>query len=314
MLTLAHPWWLALSPLVLWLALRGTTAQANGGAQLVHPDLAALADTPPRPSRWRAVLLALAALLLLTALAQPQWLGPAIPEKPEGRDLMLLVDTSSTMSIDDFELDGAKVSRLDVLKGIAKRFVAARQGDRFGLIAFGKQAATLVPPSFDTELLAASLDRLQIGIAGEATAIGDALGLAVKQVQGEGRLKPALILFSDGDNTAGDMRPAEAIAAARALDIKVFTVMIGTDLFARGNPAQASEPDLQQIARGTGGKHYTAGTRQELERIIADIGKLTPSLPRPAQERAITEWYWLPLLAGVIVLALLRLAGGRERA
>lgn len=169
------------------------------------------------------------------------------------------------------------------------------------------------PPSFDTGLLTASIDRLQVGIAGEATAIGDALGLAVKQVHSEGRLKPVLILFSDGDNTAGDMRPAEAIAAARALDIKVYTVLIGTDLFAHAGKTPATEPDLQQIARGTGGQHYTAGTRLELERIITDIGRLTPTLPRPAQERAITEWYWAPVALAALLWGLLRLSATRRR-
>lgn len=307
MLTLAHPLWLIALPLVAWLALRGAPAGGGEAVQLVHPDLQGAAEAATPRRRWRAWASALAASLLLLGLAQPQWLGPALPEKPEGRDLMLLVDVSSTMSIDDFELNGQRVTRLDVLKGIAKRFVAAREGDRFGLIAFGEHAATLVAPSFDTDLLTASLDRLQVGVGGDATAIGDALGLAIKQVQTQGRLRPALMLFSDGDNTAGNLQPAEAVAAARALGVKIYTVAIGTDLFATANRAPSTGLGMDQIARQTGGQAYVAGTRQELERVIRDIGRLEPTLPRPAQARAITEWYWLALLAGGALLLSLRL-------
>jgi len=241
MITLAHPAWLLLLPLIalgFWFGARRAES-ALTTTHLVHPDLSALPDEAAQSKTTRRVQIALAflaACCLAAGLAQPQWLGPAVPEKPQGRDIMLLVDTSTTMSIDDFELDKQRVPRLDVLKGIARRFVAAREGDRFGLIAFGNHAATLTAPTFDQDLMLASLSRLQVGIAGEATAIGDALGLALKQVKTPGqsgdRLQPALILFSDGDNTAGEMKPAESVAAAQALGVKNYTVEKGNDLFA----------------------------------------------------------------------------------
>ncbi|OFZ97905.1 MAG: hypothetical protein A2Z44_02185, partial [Betaproteobacteria bacterium RBG_19FT_COMBO_58_11] len=230
--------------------------------------------------------------------------------------IMLLVDTSTTMSIDDFELNKQRVPRLDVLKGIARRFVAAREGDRFGLIAFGNHAATLAAPTFDQDLMLASLSRLQVGIAGEATAIGDALGLALKQVKTDDRLQPALILFSDGDNTAGEMKPAESVAAAQALGVKIYTVEIGTDLFASPTrPATKSiGPNLKTIAETTGGKYYVAGTTQALEAIINDIGRLEPTVARPATRRQIAEWYWALLAAGAALLVLARGLALREQA
>lgn len=320
MLNLAHPFWLALLP-VLALAFIFMQRRGTGGAPrayLVHPDLSLLeesaAQAPSTTRRWQTWLTFLAACLLTLGLAQPQWLGPAVPSIPQGRDIMLLVDTSTSMSIDDFEVNKQRITRLDVLKGVTQRFVAAREGDRFGLIAFGNHAATLAPPSFDGDLLYAQLARLQAGIAGEATAIGDALGLALKQVKSEGRLKPALILFSDGDSTAGEMKPSEALVAAQALGVKIYTVEIGTDLFASPlRPVtKATEPSLKQIAETTGAKHYVAGSAQALQDIIQDIGRLEPGIARPATRRQITEWYWLALLAAALSLAAAQVLTLRE--
>ena len=321
MIALAHPAWLGLLPVVaLGFILGARRAQAIAPrAHLVHPDLSLLDESAAQTASTRRLqtwLNFLAACLLVAGLAQPQWLGPAIPSSPQGRDIMLLVDTSSSMSIDDFESNRQRVSRLDVLKSVARRFVQARAGDRFGLIAFGDHAATLTPPTFDQGLMLASLSRLQVGIAGEATAIGDALGLALKQVKAEGRLQPALILFSDGDNTAGEMKPAEAVIAAQVLGVKIYTVEIGTDLFA--SPAQPAakspDPSLQQIAAATGGKHYVAGTGRALAAVIADIGRLEPSIARPATRRQISEWYWAPLLAAALLLGLAQGLALREQA
>lgn len=320
MLTLAHPMWLLLLPLIAlgFLFSRRRAERMLPTTQLVHPDLGALSEEAaqsPSTRRVQTLLTFLAACCLAAGLAQPQWLGPAVPEKPQGRDIMLLVDTSTTMSIDDFELNKQRVARLDVLKGIARRFVAAREGDRFGLIAFGNHAATLTTPTFDRDLMQASLSRLQIGIAGEATAIGDALGLALKQVKTNERLQPALILFSDGDNTAGEMKPAEAVAAAQALGVKIYTVEIGTDLFASATrPAILSkDPSLKAIAETTGGKYYVAGNTQALEAIITDIGRLEPTVARPATRRKTAEWYWALLLAGAGLLVLARVLSLREQ-
>jgi Ca-activated chloride channel family protein len=320
MLTLAHPFWLALLPL-LALAFIFMQRRGDGGAPrayLVHPDLSALSDgaaqAPSSARRLQTWLSFLAACLLALGLAQPQWLGPAVPSSPQGRDIMLLVDASESMSIDDFEVSGQRVTRLDVLKSVAQHFVAAREGDRFGLIAFGDHAATLAPPSFDADLLQAQLARLQVGIAGEATAIGDALGLALKQVKTEGRLNPALILFSDGDSTAGEMKPSEALVAAQALGVKIYTVEIGTDLFASPTRpvSKSTEPGLKQIAEASGAKYYVAGTAQALQAIIQDIGRLEPSIVRPATRRQITEWYWLALLAAALLLAVAQVLSLRE--
>lgn len=309
MLSLAQPAWLGLLPvLALAFAIAGRWHDSSlPRAYLVHPQLGLLEERMGQSgssARWRTAMVFMAACLMTLALAQPQWLGPRVPDKPLGRDIMLVVDASSSMAIDDFVVNRQRVTRLDVLKDVAQNFVAAREGDRFGLIAFGDHAATLAPPSFDQNLIRGQLARLQNGIAGESTAIGDALGLALKQVKSEGRLQPALILFSDGDSTAGEMKPSEALVAAQALGVKIYTVEIGTDLFASPSRRlnKSTEPSLAQIAAQTGAKHYVAGSAQALQTIIRDISRLEPTIARPATQRQITEWYWLALVFAVALL------------
>jgi Ca-activated chloride channel family protein len=244
MIVLAHPLWLLLLPLLLaalWYSARNSAQQDAPGMSamvLLHPDLSPVPEDkniPTLTSRWYLLLNGAGMLLLVVALAQPQRIGELIPEKPEGREIVLLIDTSKTMSIDDFELNGQRVERLAVLKGVVSRFVEARQGDRFGVIVFGSTAATMVPPSFDRDLVSGMIQQVQVGIAGDNTALGDAIGLALKQLRERQALRPALILFSDNtDNTAGDLTPTEAVALAKHMGVAIYTVQVGSDLFAEG--------------------------------------------------------------------------------
>lgn len=323
MLSLAHPAWLGLLlPLLVLAGLqwrRGRVSQEAVSVALVHPQLDWLARSQvAQPSGQFARWLNLLSLIcLVLALAQPQWIGAWLPETPQGREIVLLVDTSRTMGITDFELDGQPVERLVVLKDIVTRFVAGRQGDRFGVIAFGSVAGTLVPPTFDLDLVRAMLVRLQVGIAGDDTAIGDAIGLALKQLRARPRLRPALILFTDGDSTAGDITPGEAVELARHFGVPIYAVQIGGDLFAAGRPsapthALASAPGLAQIAAATGGRYYQAGNRGALQSVIHDIGQREKTVVRPATRRVVQEWYLLPLLLAVGLLSLARLSAIRR--
>lgn len=333
MIVLAQPAWLFLLPLLLaavWRAARNSAGEddiASTGMVLLHPDLSPLGDptgdeknTPPTSSRWYLALNGSALLLLLLALAQPQRIGDLIPENPEGREIVMLIDTSKTMSIDDFELGGQRVERLAVLKGVVSRFVEARQGDRFGVIVFGSTAATLVPPSFDRDLVTGMIQQVQVGIAGDNTAIGDALGLALKQLRERQALRPALILFSDNtENTAGDITPSEAVALAKHMGVAIYTVQVGSDLFAEGRaPARAdslpAEPDLLQIATLTGGRFYRADNSGALQAVVADIGKLEQTITRPSTRRVVEEWYWAALLLAACLFSAARLLQIRRMA
>lgn len=318
MLELAQPLWLFPLPLVIawiWLAWYRPVRHQAASLVLNHPGLGpAAADREAEPARWPLLFEALALALLLLALAQPREVGKWIIPPPEGRDIVLVIDTSQTMSIDDFQVAGKKAERLAVLKAVLARFVQARAGDRFGVLAFGSTAATLTPPTFDHAHVIAQIGRLQIGMAGDNTALGDAVGLAVRQVR-QSRLRPAVILVSDGaESNSGDLTPAEAVAVARQLGVAVHTLRIGGDPFAAGRTAAASyfvsdsQPGLAEIARLTGGHHWLVKSTDDAERVIRDIGQLEPTLVRPARHRQTHEWYWLPLVLAAVLLSLVRVA------
>ena len=320
MLELAQPFWLlALMPIMAWLAiaLRRSSEGLQQAWRLKHPHLLPAAATEPRlpGARLPVWLIALGFALIAVALSQPREVGQWLTPPPEGRDIVLVIDTSQTMSIDDFQRDGKKVERLAVLKDVIGRFIEGRQADRFGIIAFGSQAATLTPPSFDRAYVLAQLQRLQVGMAGDNTALGDALGLALKQLQPR-KLRPALILVSDdAPSNSGDMTPAEALAVARQLGVAIHTVQIGSDLFAEGRAAIQEtdpQPNLADLARLTDGHHYFVRGTEDAEQVIRDIGALEKTLARPARHREVHEWYWLPLALAIACLTLGRLLAMRR--
>lgn len=321
MMELAQPLVLLLLPLpvlLAWLSLRHEAPGNGGGWLLRHPHLAR-ADapaTPPGP-RLPVVLHLLALLLLLVALAQPREVGDWITPPPEGRDIALVVDTSLTMSIDDFSVGQRKATRLAVVKDVLARFVEARSADRFAILAFASEVALLSPPSFDRRHVQAQIGRLQAGMAGDNTALGDALGLAIKHVKPQ-KLRPAVILVSDGEpSNAGDMTPAEAVAVARQLGIAIHTVQVGSDLFAAGRVAvedKDPQPDLQDIARLTGGRHWFVRAADEAATMARDIDRMEKTLAPPARRREVREWYLLPLLLAALLLAAARVLVIRRQA
>lgn len=334
MLTFATPYWLAaVLPVLMaaWFAVRRGHLRHDPlptpAVLLVHPDLSALPATqsPKGSARLQWWLEVVALILLLLALAQPQWIGDWISSEPEGREIMLLVDGSKSMSISDFELNGQPVERLSVLKGLASQFVNARAGDRFGLVVFGDHAYTLTPPTFDRTLVIRMLQRIPIGIAGEDTAIGEALGLALKQLQEQPKVtrRPALILFTDGDSTAGVISPREALEVAVRMQVPVYTVEIGTDLFGHAalaaaqssasKPEQERDLGLREIARASGGNYYQATSADALKRVIADIGALEKTIIPPSTRRERREWFLLPLLLAVMLLTASRWLQIREQ-
>lgn len=317
---LAQPLFLLLLlPVLAWLrfALRHSSQGMQLAWRLKHPHLLPAAAAEPRlpGARLPVWLTAFGFALIALALAQPREVGQWLTPPPEGRDIVLVIDTSQTMSIDDFRLDGRQVERLAVLKGVIGRFIQGRASDRFGIIAFGSSAATLTPPTFDRAYTLAQLDRLQVGMAGDNTALGDALGLALKQLQPQ-KLRPALILVSDdAPSNSGDMTPAEALAVARQLGVAIHTVQIGSDLFAEGRVAVEEtdpQPHMADLARLTGGHHYFVRGTEDAEQVIRDIGALEKTLARPAKHREVREWYWLPLALAALCLTLSRLLAMRR--
>ena len=313
-LELAHPYWLfLLLPVAGWSWLAWRRAQGEApGVVLNHPalPLAAVGRLPAPSLRWPVVLRGLAFALLVLALAQPRQVGDWIMPPPEGRDIVLLIDTSLTMSIRDFYPAGHKnqgegVERMSVLKDTLSRFIQGRPGDRFGVIVFGSEVATLTPPTFDRAHAIAQLQRIQVGMVGGDTALGDALGMALKQVRTR-RLRPAILLVSDGaDNNAGTLTPAEALAVAHQAGVAIHALQFGSDPYAAGRVARIDpdpQPDLADLARLTQGRYFSIRSADDATRVIRAIDTLEPTLSRPAQQRQTREWYWVALALAAAAL------------
>ena len=290
MIEFEWPWLLAALPLP-WLVRRllPPTGDARGGVLRV-PDLAdfrlfAEGGAVLSGSRWRLAVLALAWGCLLLAATGPHWIGEPIDVPLTGRDLMLAVDLSESMRENDFILGGRPVDRLTATKSVARDFIAQRRGDRLGLILFGQQAYLHVPLTFDRETVDQLLDEAVIGIAGRQTAIGDALGLAVKRLREEQAEQKILILMTDGRNTAGQVEPLRAAELAAEAGLKVYTIGIGAEeatqrgFFGsvRVNPsADLDETTLRAIAEKTGGRYFRARDTQEFDAIYDELDALEP--------------------------------------
>lgn len=326
MLELAHPGWLfLLLPVASWGWLAWRRAQDEvPDAILNHPalPLAATMRLPAPGLRGPVVLYGLAFALLVLALAQPREVGDWVAPPAEGRDMVLLIDTSLTMSIRDFAAYDPKqgdreVERMSVLKDTLSRFIQGRAGDRFGVIVFGSEVATLTPPTFDRAHVIAQIQRIQVGMAGNDTALGDALGMALKQVRTR-RLRPAIILVSDGaDNNAGTLTPAEALAVAHQAGVAIHALQFGSDPYAAGRAERADhdpQPGLADLARLTQGQYFSIHSAADATRVMHAIDKIEPTLPRPPRHRQVREGYWAMLAFAAVALVWARWLALRHRA
>lgn len=255
---------------------------------------------------------------LVTAVARPVWHGEPIEQAVSGRDLMLAVDLSGSMEIGDFVLKGSKVDRLTATKAVAGEFIERRVGDRVGLVLFGERAYLQAPLTFDRKTVRTLLDESVIGLAGDKTAIGDAIGLAVKRLKDNPKDQRVLILLSDGANTAGTVAPLQAADLAAREGLKVYTIGIGADEMVirdllgsrKVNPSQdLDEPTMRGIAEKTGGRYFRARDVRELEKIYQMLDELEPVERDKRYYRPQTELYPWPLGAALLLATLLVLQG-----
>ena len=261
-------------------------------------------------------------LALLVSAARPQWIGNVIEIPQKGRDLMLAVDLSGSMQLKDFQNHGHAVDRLTALKWIAGDFIERRNGDRIGLILFGSQAYLQTPLTFDLSTVRQLLNESAVGLAGNETAIGDAMGLAVKQLRDSPRDSRVLILLTDGNNNAGELTPAKAAELASHAGLKIYTVAIGAKevviqtLFGpqRINPsAELDEKTLQMVAGKTGGEYFRAYNTDELMRIYQKIDALEAVDRSSKAYRPIDELYAWPLSFALIGATILFGTGAAKR-
>ncbi|MDJ0867541.1 MAG: VWA domain-containing protein [Myxococcota bacterium] len=315
----------------LWLAARRRPAALPWPAWV---EARAAGARRRDPGRVLGLLARGAALLALGAvLAGPVAERRTAPPPGEGLDLVLVVDASGSMRALDAEVEGEWRTRLDLARAVVARFALQRlaEGDRVGLVVFGETAFTQCPLTSDGRLLAGSLERVRPGVAGEATALGDALALAVKRAAGAERGADAtapiagrvVVLLTDGRSNAGAVPPDVATGIARARGVRVHTVGIGTGgEVAMQQPEGAARrglqferhdldaPTLEAIAAATGGSYFAARSSADLESVYAAIDALE-RVARPAPPRRRSTPRPEPFLALAGVLVALEAASGR---
>ncbi|WP_137817924.1 VWA domain-containing protein [Pseudomonas sp. 2FG] len=308
-------WIFLLAPLP-WL-LRLVLPEADSGEAALKVsflnELEGLAGRRARANlpAWRQQApFALLWLLLLGAAARPAWVGEPLPLAASGRDLLLAVDVSGSMDYPDMHWDGAEVSRLTLVKHLLGDFIEGRQGDRVGLILFGSQAYLQAPLTFDRHTVRTWLDEALIGIAGKNTAVGDAIGLAVKRLRQRPAESRVLVLVTDGANNGGEIDPLTAARLAAEEGVKIYPIGIGADPEQGGalglNPGlDLDEPTLQAIAEQTGGQYFRARDSEELQAIETSLDQLEPVAQQPTQARPTLELYSWPLAAALLLSLLL---------
>lgn len=258
-------------------------------------------------------------ILLVIAAAKPLWIGEPVVVPKDQRDLMLAVDISLSMREQDMIINQRSVDRIGAVKSVVSEFVKNRAGDRIGLILFGQQAFLQTPLTFDTKTVRQQLLEAEAGFAGNATAIGDAIGLAIKRLRDRPAESRVLVLLTDGSNTAGT-DPMQAAEVAQEAGIRIHTVGMGaefvqsTDIFGRSRRRQAraeiDENTLSGIADITGGSYFRARDPEELATIYQAIDRLEP-MPEEQTFRPTRSLSHLACLAAfaILLLLFLRLRG-----
>ncbi|RLA15614.1 MAG: BatB protein [Gammaproteobacteria bacterium] len=261
---------------------------------------------------WLKWLSLLAWCLVVFAASRPQWIGEAVNINISGRDLMIAVDLSDSMRTADFKINGQIVDRLSAAKSVATEFIENRQGDRLGLILFGSKAYLQAPLTFDTKTINQLLLESAIGLAGERTAIGDAIGLTLKRLKDSPQASQVLILMTDGANTAGEVTPIKAAQLAAQRGLKIYTIGIGADemevrtLFGtrKTNPsAQLDEKALRGIAELTGGRYFRARDIEELAEIYGLLDELEPLDKERQSFRPVNALFYWPLAMALLIAA-----------
>ena len=312
----AWPWaWLALPlPLLVRWALPSRHAAATPALRVPWGErLAAVDGGSPAVFGGRRWWPWLVWLLLCAALARPQQFGEAVAPPQVGRQMMLALDLSGSMSEPDMQLGAGAVDRLTAAKAVLADFLDRRVGDRVGLLVFGQQAYVLAPLTLDRASVREQLRDSVVGLAGRETALGDAIALAVKRLRAQQQGQRVLIVLTDGVNTAGAVEPLKAAELAKAEHVRVYTIAFGSDggagmsLFGLQLPGTGSGEDevdektLRRIADETGGRFFRARDTRELAGIYAELDRLEPVRGSGPAVRPRIECYPWPLAAALLV-------------
>lgn len=255
--------------------------------------------------------------LVLVALARPQTVLEGSKTVSEGVDIVLAIDTSTSMLAEDFKIGSRRINRFDVVKEVVRDFIQKRRDDRVGMVAFAARAYTVCPPTTDYNWLLENLDRVRVGMIEDATAIGSAIASSSNRLRTSKTKSKIIILLTDGVSNAGNISPLVAAEAAKALKIKVYTIGVGTkglvpypfkDMYGRtvyqNIPIEIDEETLKRIAEVTGARYYRATDTETLWKIYDDINRLEKSNIEHLGYRETSELFHYFLVPALIILGL----------
>ena len=305
-------WLLALLPLIAILrGRRGEVAAVKYSSADIARQVAR--ETRSRAGRWQLPLTLLALALLIVGLARPQFGRSTTTVQASGVDMILAMDCSGSMEALDFKIDGQPISRLDIVKSVVSKFIDARPNDRIGLIGFAGAPYLVSPLTLDHDWLQQNLERVKIGSVEDGTAIGSALATSVNRLRDQPSKSKIVVLLTDGQNNAGKIIPETAAQAAKAMDVKVYTIAAGvrgeapipvTDVFGNKRLAMAQvdvdEDTLKKIAAETGGKFFRATDTESLKNIYGEIDRLektTHQLKKFEHHTELFAWAVMPAIA-----------------
>ncbi|QHG91534.1 VWA domain-containing protein [Sulfurimonas sp. CVO] len=239
-------------------------------------------------------------LLLFTALASPIAVDKINPLNRHGKDILLAIDASGSMNASGFDMEdevsrGKRLSRLEIAKVIASDFIYKRESDNVGVVAFGDFAFIASPITYEKEIVVEMLSYLSHGMAGQNTAIGDAIAMGVRAFEHSRAKSKILILLTDGEHNSGEISPKEAAKLAQDADIKIYTIGMGSK-------GEADEALLQKIAKESGGVFFSAYSAKELKSIYEEIDAMESSKIKSREYLLKDFYYWMLLLFALGIL------------
>ena len=304
-------WWFRSQSAVVIDGLAGTGIAANN--HYYHPLARQLGEAASETIDEQKIIkpwgtffwLGIIISLLIIALAHPVMMGERLPDPPPERDIIFLVDTSVSMQLKDYRLEGKPVRRMDLLRNLLNEFSVKMTGESISIIVFAETPYILVPLSHDQSLIQRQLARITTTLAGRYTAVGDALLLALKEAQKQKHRQQTFILFTDADNSRGKVTPGAAATLVAESKIPVFTIAIGSSQQNKGQAVKGGLYQgvnlalLQNLAKITGGKSYQANDsdalKNALENILQQQQNKAEIIPVYRQE----SLYLYPLLASL---------------
>jgi len=306
MFELVYPWALTLLALPLVMRLVPAYKESRDSVKVPFFDkLVDLSEQRPetgamilRRDRAQRFLVGITWLCLVLAAAKPQWIGPPIEQQKSGRDLMIAVDLSGSMEARDFSLpSGETLNRLEVVKRGLENLANQRNTDRLGLIVFGSAAYLQSPFTDDHAVWAQLVAETEIGMAGQSTVFGDAIGLAIKLFKDSDSKNRVLIVLTDGNDTGSTVPPVDAAKVAATYDIRIYTIAIG-DPTTVGEEALDMET-IERVSAVTGGQDFEVMDREEMRAAYRAIAELEPELYESISFRPRQSLHWVPVAVAV---------------